>query len=466
VTKSIFIGGTSSHAGKSWMATAICAWLRSRGIRVAPFKAQNMSNNSYPCRSGGEIGRAQVAQAWACGLEPEPDMNPILLKPQSNSRSQIIINGKLWATLSAREYYAHHHELFAIVTSAYEGLASNYDVIVIEGAGSVTELNLRQYDLANLRLVTHFGIPWLLVSDIERGGVFASIVGTGTLLTHEERALWRAFAVNKFRGDISLFDEGRRILEEHVGRPCLGVFPFSPEIHLDDEDSLSLPPLDTASAAPKGQRCAIIRFPSISNTTDFRALADPAWIDAPSSEEFDFIFLPGTKNTALDLEWLKQRRLDDWIRAQHRRGATVIGICGGFQMLGREVSDPYGMESSSARVEGLGLLPVTTMLNGDKTTRTVTARSPTGNVYSAYEIHLGDTRALDTNDQPFAILDDGSADGMRGDRIIGTYLHGAFEHQAVLSELGITASPPLQDTFRQLADWFEPFGERFEELFT
>lgn len=447
------------------MATAICAWLRSRGIRVAPFKAQNMSNNSYPCHAG-EIGRAQVAQAWACGLEPEPDMNPILLKPQSNGQSQVIVNGKLGATLSAREYYAHHDELFAIVISAYERLASSYDVIVVEGAGSVTELNLRQYDLVNLRLVTHFGIPWLLVSDIERGGVFASVVGTAALLTGEERALWRAFAINKFRGDISLFDDGRRILEERTKRPCLGVFPFSAKIQLDDEDSLSVPLPHIKSNAPKGQRCAIIRLPSISNTTDFRALPDPAWIDAPVAETFDFIFLPGTKNTAHDLQWLKQRRLDDWIRAQHRQGATVIGICGGFQMLGREVSDPFGMESSAARVEGLGLLPVTTVLSRDKTTRTVTARSTAGNVYPGYEIHLGDTRSLDANYQPFAILDDGSQDGMRGDRILGTYLHGAFENEVVLSELGITAKPRSQDTFRQLADWFEPFGERFEELFT
>jgi adenosylcobyric acid synthase len=425
-----------------------------------------MSNNSYPCHAGGEIGRAQVEQAWACGLAPHPDMNPILLKPQSNGTSQVIVNGKLWATLSAREYYSRHDELFTVATAAYERLASRYDVIVVEGAGSVTELNLRQYDLVNLRLVTHLGIPWLLVSDIERGGVFASIVGTAALLSEAERALWRAFAVNKFRGDISLFDHGRSILEECTGKPCLGVFPFSPEIQLGDEDSLSVPPARSTLAAPKGQHCAIVRFPRISNTTDFRALPNPAWVDSPISEPFDFIFLPGTKNTVADLEWLKQRRLDDWIRAQHRQGATVIGICGGFQMLGLEICDPLGMESSSARVEGLGLLPAATVLSRDKTTRTVSARSPAGNIYPAYEIHLGVTHSLNGNFQPFAILDDGLRDGMRGNRILGTYLHGAFENEVVLSELGITAKPRSHDPYRQLAEWFEPFGNRFEELFT
>jgi len=222
------------------MATAICAWLRNKGVAVAPFKAQNMSNNSYPCKVGGEIGRAQVAQAEACGLEPEPAMNPILLKPSGDGTSQVVVNGRVWKTLSAREYYAHADELRAKVLEAYEDLASRFDAIVIEGAGSVTELNLRDHDLVNLGLVTAIRAPWLLVADIERGGVFASVVGTVDLLTADERSLFRGFAINKFRGDLSLFDEGVRILEERTCSRCFGVFPYAVDMRLDPEDSLAL----------------------------------------------------------------------------------------------------------------------------------------------------------------------------------------------------------------------------------
>src|ERR1700712_4893412 len=215
------------------MATAICAWLRRRGVSVAPFKAQNMSNHSYPCNAGGEIGRAQVAQAEACGLEPEPAMNPILLKPSGNGTSQVVVNGRMWKTLSAREYYAHAETLRETVLEAYGDLSSRFDVIVIEGAGSVSELNLREHDLVNLGLVTRIRAPWLLVADIERGGVFASVIGSVQLLNAEERSLFRGFVINKFRGDRSLFDEGVRILEERTASRCFGVFPYAADVHLD-----------------------------------------------------------------------------------------------------------------------------------------------------------------------------------------------------------------------------------------
>jgi adenosylcobyric acid synthase len=459
--KPIFVGGTSSHAGKSWMVTAICAWLRRRGLRVAPFKAQNMSNNSYPCQAGGEIGRAQVAQAWACGLEPEPAMNPILLKPNSDGGSQVVVHGKVWKTLPARAYYDHFDFLLEEVMRAYQDLASRFDVIVIEGAGSVTELNLRPFDLVNLGLATRLSAPWLLVADIERGGVFASVIGTVGLLTPEERGLLRAFAINKFRGDRSLFDGGQRILEERTGLPCLGVFPYENAIELDDEDSLSVPTSNSHSTT----RTAIVRFPRISNTTDFRLLKAAAWLSAPPDGHFDFIFLPGTKNTIADLEWLKARGLAAWILDEHRRGAQVIGICGGFQMLGETVRDPDAMESANSEVAGLGMLPIHTIMQREKVTRVVKAKTPSGHEFSAYEIHLGETTIHGDQGEPFAVLADGTTDGLRGCRVSGTYLHGAFEDPTVLAEFGLTVSSPPSSPYDLLADWFAPYGNTFEELF-
>ncbi len=424
-----------------------------------------MSNNSYPCRAGGEIGRAQVAQAWACGLEPEPAMNPILLKPNSDGGSQVVLKGKVWKTLPAREYYEHSDMLWEVVMDAYQSLASRFDVIIVEGAGSVAELNLRRVDLVNLGLATRLGAPWLLVGDIERGGIFASVIGTVELLQAKERSLLRAFAVNKFRGDRSLFDEGREILEQRTALPCLGVFPYAHGVHLDDEDSLSIPAGPAPAACPVGQRCAIIHFPRISNTTDFRLLTKATWITQPVDQDFDFIFLPGTKNTIDDLAWLRSERLDDWVLAQYQRGATLIGICGGFQMLGQCIDDPLGVESSRQRAAGLGLLPVRTTMTPEKTTRVVQARTPGGHAYSAYEIHMGETSFDVADSSPFAYLEGGTREGLRGERIIGTYLHGALEDATVLAEIGIIVDDQPAGGLEALAEWFAPFGRRFEELF-
>jgi len=447
------------------MVTAICSWLQKRGVRVAPFKAQNMSNNSYPCSAGGEIGRAQAAQAWACGLEPEPAMNPILLKPHSDGGSQVVVHGKVWKTLQARAYYEHFDFLLEQVLQAYSDLASRFDVVVMEGAGSVTELNLRQFDLVNLGLVTRLTVPWLLVADIERGGVFASVIGTVGLLTPEEHALMRAFAVNKFRGDLTLFEGGQRILEERTGRACLGVFPYAEGIDLDDEDSLSIPAASLKSGIPPGQRYAIVRLPRISNTTDFRLLKSASWITAPVDQHFDFVFLPGTKNTVADLVWLRSQGLEEWIRDQHRHGAIVMGVCGGFQMLGESICDPEALESKFSKVAGLGLLPVQTVLKREKTTRVIQAKTPAGHAFSAYEIHLGETTVLGSDPAPFALLEDGSHDGLRSNQVIGTYLHGALEDPEVLAELGMVATPSPLMPYGRLADWFSPYGEHFEELF-
>ena len=465
--RALFVGGTSSNAGKSWMVTAICAWLRGRGISVAPFKAQNMSNNSYPCRQGGEIGRAQVAQAEACGLEPEPAMNPILLKPAGDGVSQVVVNGRVWKTLSAREYYSHAAELRTIVFRAYAELASRFEVVVLEGAGSVSELNLRRYDLVNLGLVTALRVPWFLVADIERGGVFASIVGTAHLLTPQERALFRGFAINKFRGDASLFDDGIERLEVETASRCCGVFPYAPELHLDPEDSLAL---DTRrrAPAPRGARLAIVRLPHLSNATDFRLLSWADWIEAPVACEYDFIVLPGTKQAIGDLKWLRAVGLADWITSQHRQGATIIGVCGGYQMLGHTIRDPGGVESAEREAVGLGLVPADTSLTPQKRTRLAHARTGGGVMFSAYEIHLGETtHRADFVARPFAVLDDGSGDGIQLEGIVGTYLHGALEDPGVCAEVFGCEVPRTRSKaleYEGLGEWFGRHARNLEAL--
>jgi len=471
MARPLFVGGTSSNSGKSWTVTAICAWLRSQGVSVAPFKAQNMSNNSFPCRAGGEIGRAQVAQAEACGLEPEPSMNPILLKPSGAGTSQVIVNGRVWKTMTAREYYAHADELRAHVLSAYRDLSSRFDVILIEGAGSVSELNLRDHDLVNLGLVTRIQSPWILVADIERGGVFASVVGSVELLSADERALFKGFLINKFRGDRTLFDDGVRLLEARTRSRCFGVFPYADDIALDAEDSLALS-TTPRSQPPTGARTAIVRFPHLSNATDFRLISWADWLTSPASADYDVVILPGTKNTIDDLAWLRRTGLDAWVRAQHARGASIIGICGGYQMLGRQVTDPTGVESASGRADGLGLLPVTTELTRDKRTRTVVATTPRGTTFGAYEIHLGVTSVTSELDadglrEPFARLRDGSEDGMRIGRVIGTYLHGAMEDPGVCAELlgvPIAVVTSKSEQYERLGRWFAEHGQHLDEL--
>jgi adenosylcobyric acid synthase len=408
-----------------------------------------------------------VAQAEACGLEPEPAMNPILLKPSGQGRSQVVVNGQVWKTLSAREYYRHAGALRTIVLDAYHDLARRFDVVVIEGAGSVTELNLRDHDLVNLGLVTSIRAPWLLVADIERGGVFGSVVGTSHLLTADERSLFLGFAINKFRGDRSLFDDGVRILEERTASRCFGVFPYAADIHLDAEDSLSLEARPSLKAPP-GARLAIVRLPHLSNATDFRLLTWADWIASPPGEDYDFIILPGSKSTIADLAWLRRRGLMAWVLAQHRRGATIIGICAGYQMLGRTILDPAGMESSTEAAEGLGLLPAVTTLARDKRTRAVVATTRRGLAFDAYEIHLGVTTLEQPADMtPFAHLGDGSTDGAATPGVIGTYLHGAFEDPGVCAEVFGIAAPtalPKASQYQRMAAWFEAHGRHLDQL--
>ena len=455
--KALLVGGTSSHVGKSWMATAICRWLYQQGIKVAPFKAQNMSNNSYPCVGGGEIGRAQVAQAQACGLDPSPDMNPVLLKPTSDVGSQVVVQGRVWKNLTARQYYEQHDILRDKVHESFSRLSSQYDFIVVEGAGSIAELNLRQSDIVNLEFAKSFQIPILLVADIDRGGVFASVYGTVALLEPDERQLVRAFAVNRFRGDPTLFADGVKLIEEKVGKPALGVFPFAPDIDIDQEDSVNL---DDQYTQANASEVAIIRFPHISNHTDFRLLKSASWVRRPLDRQFSVVILPGTKSTMADLRWLRAQGLERWLLNQHSKGARVVGICGGYQMLGTSIRDPDKVESDISHSDGIGLLPVETTLSCNKTTISVDGRTKTGVAFPAYEIHMGETvptRSVDNfafaNNLPEGIVCNGC---------IGSYLHGALESATVLKEyldIDVEHSPSRDQMFDRLSDWFVNFAD-------
>ncbi len=450
--RALMVAGTASHVGKSWMATAICRLLARRGVKVAPFKAQNMSNNSFPCAGGGEIGRAQVAQAEACGLEPAPDMNPILLKPTSDRGSQVVVQGRVWRDLTAAAYYEQYEYLAGKVAESFERLSEHYEFVVVEGAGSIAELNLARTDLVNLGFAARFDIPVLLVADIDRGGVFGALHGTIDLLEPAQRELVRAFAVNRFRGDPKLFEGGRLLLEEKTGKPCLGVFPFAPDIELDEEDGVAL----EVRREQGKHAAAILRFPRVSNFGDFRLLREARWIDGPVAGDFDVVILPGTKNTAADLEWMRSRGLDQWVLRQHEKGARVLGICGGYQMLGERIEDPLGVETGQRSVRGLGLLPVATVMAAEKTTERVEATTSNGVPFSAYEIHMGRTDRP-VGAEPLAWVA-GRPEGMRLDRVAGSYLHGALENSDVAAEwLGFRPEEAVskEASYDRLADWFE-----------
>ena len=449
MTRPLFIGGTASHVGKSWFTAAFCRLLLRRGERVAPFKAQNMSNNSYPCIEGGEIGRAQAMQAEACRLPVMADMNPVLLKPNSSTGSQVVVQGRVWADLEARDYYNHTEGLLERALESFERLRAQFPRIVCEGAGSVAEINLRERDITNLRFAEKVGAAAVLVADIERGGVFGSLVGSMELLPPSQRELVKAFVVNRFCGDVSLFDSGVAFLEERLQIPCLGVFPYDRDITLDEEDSVAID-----SANPGDGTVAIIRLPRISNFTDFRSLGAVDWVDDLDPRQFRVVFLPGTKNTIDDLIWLRERRLDKWIMQQRTGGARIVGICGGYQMLGESIADPDGIESNHGSVAGLGMLPVRTVLRSPKTTRCVDAMTVGGTGFRAYEIHMGVTeRPADF--PPFAYLADGSAEGCYANGVMGTYLHGAFDEPAAVKELvGLTIGALDRDAmYDRLADW-------------
>jgi adenosylcobyric acid synthase len=416
--------GTASDVGKSSVVAGLCRLLHRQGVRVAPFKAQNMANNSYVTPSGHEIGRAQGVQALAAGAEPEVAMNPILLKPTGERTSQVVVLGRPIGHLDAAAYQAEKPRLFATVLEALAGLRARFDVVIVEGAGSPAEINLLHSDLVNLRLAAAAGLPAVVVGDIDRGGVFAALYGTVALLPDDLRPLVRGFVVNKLRGDPALLADGPAELERRCGVPTLGVLPYLHGVSLDAEDSLALPAV--APSDGSAFDVAVIRFPRIANFTDLDPLSmEPGvgvrFVDRPAAlGRPDLVVLPGTKATVADLEWLRGRGLD---RAVEACGARVLGICGGYQMMGRTITDE--VESGRGRVDGLGWLDAGTVFEPTKVTRQRRGHALRQRV-TGYQIHHGRVRSA----QPWIALDDAygeEGEGATDGRFCGTTLHGLFE---------------------------------------
>ncbi len=437
----LMIQGTCSDAGKSALVTGLCRALRRRGLRVAPFKPQNMALNSAVAVDGGEIGRAQAVQAQACGIPPETDMNPILLKPTSSTASQVIVHGRRWRDLDARGYHAVKARLLPKALESYRRLCARFDLVLVEGAGSPAEINLRENDLANMGFARAADCPVILVGDIERGGVFAQLHGTLALLEPADRARVKGLVINRFRGDPSLLEPGLRWLERHDGVPVLGVLPFLPGLTLEAEDSLALAgPQGTG----RGLRVVVPRLPRMANHTDLDPLRHHPQVALRLAEPgeplppADLVLLPGSKNVRADLAFLRAQGWDEDLARHLRYGGRVIGICGGLQMLGRAIHDPHGVEGPPGSAAGLGWLDLETELAPEKALRNVRGRLllTTGEApVAGYEIHAGISHGP-ALDRPALMLEHGP-DGARSadDRILATYLHGLFDQPEALAAL-------------------------------
>jgi len=441
----LMIQGTTSDAGKSTVVAALCRALARRGVSVAPFKPQNMALNSAVTEDGGEIGRSTALQAQACYLAPHSDMNPVLLKPETDRGAQVILRGKVHGHMDALDYHAFKRTAKESVMAAWHALESRFDVIIAEGAGSPAEINLRKGDIANMGFAEAVDCPVLLVGDIDRGGVFAQLVGTLALLSESEQARTKGFIINRFRGDIALLKPGLEWLEERTGKPLFGTLPYLQGLVLDAEDSIGLTHAEKASQT---LNVIVPALPRISNHTDF----DPLRLHPQVSLTFvgpgqpipaaDVVILPGSKSTASDLAWLKQQGWDNAIQRHLRYGGKVLGICGGFQMLGEWVDDPDGLEGKPVKVAGLGLLPLTTRMVAGKQLRNVRGVTVAeGVTVTGYEIHNGVSEGQALNAPLFDI--EGRPEGAVSEdgQIIGTYLHGLFDHpeacQALLKQLGL-----------------------------
>lgn len=445
------IQGTASAVGKSLIAAGLCRIFKQDGYKVAPFKSQNMALNSFITADGYEMGRAQAVQAEAAGLKPDVRMNPILLKPTTDQNAQVIIRGKISGNMSAAEYHDFKPQLTGMIREIYTGLAAEHDIMVIEGAGSPAEINLRDKDIVNMGMAEIADAPVLLVGDIDKGGVFASLAGTMLLLTERERPRVRGAIINKFRGDLAILEPGIVMLEEMIEIPVLGVIPYT-RLNIDDEDSLA-----ERFAVQDQEKAdidiAVIKFPHLSNFTDFNHLENIAGVRIRYVESCqrlgnpDLIVLPGTKNTLEDLLYINRMGLGERILTQHQKGTVLFGICGGYQMLGKEISDPYGVESSRGKVAGLGLLNAVTTLQKEKTTTQVRGTvikndglltGVSGAEIEGYEIHMGATEWSDGCVPFIALGENGAGNGGVCDlagNVFGTYIHGIFDNGQLVAGL-------------------------------
>lgn len=447
--------GTGSDVGKSVIATAFCRIFLQDGYTPAPFKAQNMSLNSYATPEGLEIGRAQAVQAEAAGIDCHTDMNPLLLKPSSDKICQVILNGKPTGNQGAYEYFRKEGrtELRKEVNDAFDRLEKRYNPIVMEGAGSISEINLREVDLVNMPMAMHANANVVLVADIDRGGVFASVYGSIMLLTPEERKFIKGILINKFRGDIRLFEPGVKILEELCGIPVVGVVPFYKDIHIEEEDSVSLQTKNLQAMHGK-VNIAVVLLRHMSNFTDFNILERDPRVhlyytnNTDEIEKADIVIVPGSKSTITDLYELRRNGAAKSIVKAHKEGSTVIGICGGYQIMGHEVCDPNHIESNIERLPGLGLLPISTIIGKEKLTRQVKfSFLGKKNDCEGYEIHMGTTAPIkDVKSSPLNYLADKREDGyFINERCFGTYIHGILDNQAVIDYMLAPYADKLSD---------------------
>ncbi|MEE4372968.1 cobyric acid synthase [Pseudomonas alliivorans] len=436
----LMVQGTTSDAGKSTLVTALCRWLTRQGVKVVPFKPQNMALNSAVTADGGEIGRAQAVQAQACYLQPHTDMNPVLLKPNSDTGAQVIIHGRAVTTMNAVAYHGYKEIAMRAVLESHERLGHSYPVIMVEGAGSPAEINLRANDIANMGFAEAVDCPVLLIADINRGGVFAHLVGTLELLSPSEQARVKGFIINRFRGDIALLQPGLDWLEARTGKPVVGVLPYVMDLHLEAEDGLDQRQTDKVEQV---LNVVVPVLPRISNHTDF----DPLRLHPQVNLQFvgpgqaippaDLIILPGSKSVRSDLTYLRANGWEDAIRKHLRYGGKLMGICGGLQMLGEQMHDPLGLEGAAGSSPGLGLLAMSTVLESEKQLRNVRGRLTLEDAeVSGYEIHAGVTTGA-ALEQAAVRLDDGRCDGAQSSdgQILGTYLHGLFESPAACGAL-------------------------------
>ena len=465
--KPIMFVGTASDVGKSVITAGFCRIFKQDGYSPAPFKAQNMSLNSYVTPEGFEIGRAQAVQAEAAGINCHADMNPVLLKPTTDKSSQVILLGKPIGNMSVKEYFkpAGREELFGEVKKAFYRLSLKHSPVVMEGAGSISELNLKYRDIANMRMAKEAGAATYLVTDIERGGIFASLYGTMALLDADERACISGIIINKFRGDISLFEEGKKKIEELCGVPVVGILPYFKDIVIEEEDSVGLTQKQRRAVNGK-VNIVVVLFNRLSNFTDFARLEnDPAvnLFYSNNAEEIskaDIVILPGTKNTIEDVITIKNNGVAKAIHQAYKAGKTVIGICGGYQMMGESISDPDHVESSITETSGLGLLPVNTVLQAEKTTKQCSfTHLDSEDECSGYEIHMGET--ITAEPKPLNFLPNGQTEGyLLNNKCWGTYMHGILDNPAVVSRLLSEYSASKQ----KMTDYSVYKNEQYDKL--